>query len=754
MQGTIDLMEYVKKFRKKWYLFAISFLIFVSVAMVLIWTMPPKFKITSKVKVNDEPNVMVVENLIEDVNLVQEKKNISNEIGILQSYSLVFKTLSSLDYKVFYSLKSNFREVEIHHERSPFKIAIDTSSYQLVNTPIAIEFITPNQFILSVEGSDKDVYHFTKNQLQRNKLEDVSIVDTLNFGDIFNHEYLQFRILRNLENKPESGQQYTFVINDMDKLAEDYTKKLNINTLTRDASILELKLNGVVPQREIDFLDRLVNFYIQQNYQSKNQIAVNTINFIDRQLAGISDSLNNAEQSLQRFRSYNNVLDLGYESRNYLDELKALEKRNANEVIKTQYYDYLTNNVISNSDLNEIVAPSVVGIEDPTLNHLINNLTQLESERTSLKFAVKEKNPKYTILNENLTNLKKAIVENVNNLKVSSNISIENNNARINEIKGLISEIPKTETILQKAQRKFEFNDNIFNFLLQKRTEAAIIKESNVPNNIIVDKAQLIGSTPVSPNKKLIIAAATIFSLFIPFCLILVQDIVNNKITNKKELTKHTRIPILGEVGHYKNGHKNGFSNGVLTNDFRALSIKLDAHGPNKVIGLTSSLKGEGKSFCALQLAKVMANTGRKVVLVDTNFENPSLHQPLGIENSLGVRQLLPGYNTLEDVIVPSKINNLSLIPTGNAENGLEDPMIPRKLEPMVNALKDNFDHIIFDSSSLHNSPDYLVIKQLTDLNLFVARQNFTTNDLSSINELAEESNQNGSFFLFNDTRS
>jgi capsular exopolysaccharide synthesis family protein len=750
-QGNIDIKALLDRFKRKWYIFALSFLFWVMIGVLIIWYLPPKFKITSKVQADEESNSLVVENLIEDADhLVQEQKNISNEIGILKSYSLIYKALKSLDYKVFYrSHDKIIRARDLYRGDAPFQVSLDYNEYQVVNMPVEITFSSPTEFRIQAKGKHLHVYNFEKNDLQRFKVEKLEFDETLKIGDAFSSDFLKFRILRNPRVQPEIGLKYSFIINDLDQLSEEYSKRLSVTSISRDASILELKINGVLPQREIDFLDELVRLYIEQNYTRKNQIAVNTIDFIDNQLIGITDSLNSAELSLQEFRTYNEVLDLGYESRNYMDELKSLEKKNANELIKTEYYEYLINNVKRSSDLNQIVAPSVVGIQDPTLNNLINGLSELESERTALRVIANDKNPKLTILEENIRNMRESIIENVNNYRASSRISIQNNNKRINQIRAQISRIPETETILQKAQRKFEFNDNIFNYLLQKRAEAAIIKESTVPNDIVIDHAQLIGHEPVSPNRKLILAAMALISVIFSVVSVLLGTLTSTKISSKEEVKKLTHVPVLGEIAHYRSGRSNGAVPKILVNDFRRLRMKIESRDQNKFIGLSSVSIGEGKSFCALNLARTFAKTGKKTLLIDSNLDQPFLHSQLEIDNHIGLEHYLDGKYMLDQIYQTSSMKHLYVIPAKKREDRV-DVFTSSRIRGLFEKLSEEFDHVIIDIPDMESSADYLVFAEEIDINLLIIRQNYSKNDLQMLNTLAVEKKNKEFFIVFN----
>ena len=246
--------------------------------------------------------------------------------------------------------------------------------------------------------------------------------------------------------------------------------------------------------------------YLQNELYKKNQLGLKTIQFIDNQLAGVSDTLRQVEGSLEHFRSRNNILDVNSTANNLTANLDKLEEDKADLEVKLKYYTFLANTLKKESDISDIVVPSALGLDDPLLNNLLLELSKLYQERTGYNYNAKENNPLIEIVDLKIRNSKKSISENVRNMIEVTSIALTDVNNRIFKIQKNLNALPKNERELVKIQRSFEFNDNVYNYLLEKRAEAGIAIASNSIQKTIVDRPYQVGSVTVLPIQKLYMA--------------------------------------------------------------------------------------------------------------------------------------------------------------------------------------------------------------------------------------------------------
>ena len=321
---------------------------------------------------------------------------------------------------------------------------------------------------------------------------------------------------------------------------------IKIEPINREASILKLTLKSNSLPKAVDYLNMLTKQYLARNLAVKNMIAENTIKFIDNQLGIISDSLKTAELNLQKFRSKNEVMDISFQSQQVFQYMGDMEKQRAELLVKSQYYNNLKDYIKKNeTNLNNLVAPSAMGIEDPALNALVAQLIELFNKKAGVLLYSTEKSPSVITINSQILSTKRAIVENVTNIIKNSNEAIADINRQIRKISLRLNELPITQRQLFNFERKFKLADNIYTFLLEKRSDAQITKASNMPDNQIIDKARTdFSNVPVFPKKSMNYLIALILGIAFPLAYVFGKDYMNDKIVERKDVEKNTKFQI------------------------------------------------------------------------------------------------------------------------------------------------------------------------------------------------------------------
>ncbi|OQX72264.1 MAG: hypothetical protein B6D61_14335, partial [Bacteroidetes bacterium 4484_249] len=312
------------------------------------------------------------------------------------------------------------------------------------------------------------------------------------FGEKVDNPYNSFQIILNERFNPEEdlSNVYTFVFTDYFSLAQRY-RGVEIEPIERESSVLNVKLKTNNVLKGVNYLNAFFNNYLMQSLEKKNQIAESTIRFINDQLAIIADTLQKAGTSLESFQSSKEMLDIGTQSNILFQGLDDLQKQKAELVVKSNYYRNLKNYIESNSDdINSLIAPSAMGIDDAVLNRLVEELINLYNTRAEQLLYSTEKNPSIIAINTHIRNTQKAILENINNIIVNSDEAIRNIDKRIAEYTSNARLLPGTQRDLNNYERTYKLADNIYTYLLNKRTEAQITKASNVPDNEVIDYAR------------------------------------------------------------------------------------------------------------------------------------------------------------------------------------------------------------------------------------------------------------------------
>ena len=421
---------------------------------------------------------------------------------------------------------------------------------------------------------------------------------------------------------------YAFDFASISSKTDQLRGQLDFQIVDQDATVIEIGLKTTSVNEGLDIVNGLMDVYSTQNLNRKNHIADVTIDYIERQLGEISDSLSRAEDNLQRFRSSRQVLDMTDQATGMSAQYMSLQNQMAELLTRKRYYDYLGDYISKNDDFSNMIVPSAMGVEDQMLNGLVSNLVTAQAQQSNLIQNRQEKNPLVQRLEIQINNTKKTISENIIAIRKTTDISIDEMKKRINQIESEISRVPVTQRQLGGIERKFRLNDAIYNYLLEKRAEAKISQASNLPDNIIVEPANLAGIVSPIPIKNYLIAFS--LGLILPFLFFYFKSMLNEKIEYQGRIDHLTDAPLIGKIPHTRRKTMNvvfEYPKSRVSEAYRALRTNIEyrfKEKPHKVILVSSCIEHEGKSFNALNLAMSYAQLGRKTVLVDFDLRKPT----------------------------------------------------------------------------------------------------------------------------------
>ncbi|HOI88784.1 MAG TPA: Wzz/FepE/Etk N-terminal domain-containing protein, partial [Lentimicrobium sp.] len=443
-EESIDFKQLFFKFYRYWYFFVITVFIALVVAFLFNKYTAPVYKVGTTVLVRNEKSGIDPQALL-GLGTLKSNQNLENEIGVLKSRSLVNRAIKSLDFKVSYYMEDNFITRELYTD-SPFTVVFDTANPQPVHLQFNLRILPGNQFSLSAEGESAMLYSFSNNQVLEKLGKKVNVNGKFNFGEEISGQYYNFKILLNPNYKPQIhlNRNMSFTFNrteDLTRMFMGYT----IEPINREASIVEISMKTTNVRKAADFLNTLTATYLQRGLEKKNQIATNTINFIDDQLLGITDSLQMAESNLQQFRTTNEVMNLDFQTEQVFSMMRELENRKAELLVKNQYYTYLRDYLRDEgSNIDGLTVPSSMGIDDPVLTQLINELTRLYAQRSEALLTAREKNPIIASYDDRIRVNKRTLEENIKNIINTSSISIRDIESRISQLSSRINQLPST----------------------------------------------------------------------------------------------------------------------------------------------------------------------------------------------------------------------------------------------------------------------------------------------------------------------
>ncbi|HRH65661.1 MAG TPA: polysaccharide biosynthesis tyrosine autokinase, partial [Bacteroidia bacterium] len=425
--------------------------------------------------------------------------------------------------------------------------------------------------------------------------------------------------------------------------------------------------------------------------------------------------------------------------------------------IELKSLDYLYTYVANNKDVEEL-APSSLGNPDPLLIDLITKLKELQSKRKSLAYGSSNRqSPAIKIIDQQIEQTKKALVENINNLRNITKVNLTSINSELVRYEGSIRKIPNIERELLGIQRNFSVNENIYLYLLQKKAETGIAKATAVSDNKVLDAAS-INDIPVIPNTKAVLIITLMLALIVPIILIILQGYIKNTISNKEDIEKMSKIPVIGVVGHHNTGERLVVSSkpkSSITEAFRSIRANLMFFGladQHKIVLITSSVGGEGKSFSSLNLAAVLSLQNHRVIIIGMDLRKPQLVQDLGIRNDIGVSNYLIGKVKLEEVIQHTSIENLDIIPSGPVPPNPAELLAKKETHKLLDELREKYDYIIIDTPPVGIVSDAMMLMNLADINIFILRENYSKKEyMKTINEYYTQGKIKNLCVLLND---
>lgn len=758
-EEVIDIKSMILKNIHHWKLFAVSFFVFMTIALLYNRYYPKTYSASTSILVSDD-NSYNSPDILGDLQLFGDNVNINNEKGILKSFSLVKRTLKKSGDQISYHYSGRLRSIDIF-DNSPFKIYIDYDHQQLINTKFFISILSEDEFLIRVEGSSDNFFDLkNENYIKKFTKEEFTYEEKFSFNEWVESEFFKFRVEKNNFDlfKNLGWDSYFFNIYSLDELTKRFQKRISINEMEKDASLLKVSLSGNNPSKITQFLDIYSEQYLQIGLDEKNKIALNTISFINDQLLTISDSLSSIEAKLENFKLDNPKIALSQKDYGTFFQLEELEREKAVIELNNKYYLSLKSYLLKNDDIKNIVAPSAMGINDPLLNTLINELSKLYSEIEVITINTKEKHPAYQSLLTKIKNTKLKLLENIENIINSSEISLNDINDRILNYDEIINNLPKNERLLVNIQRKYNINESTYNFLLEKRAEAAIAKAGNVADHQIVDKARLDSREPIYPKTKIVFAFALFIAFILPLSYVILTNIFNDKIFDYKDLEKSTDLPIIGSILHNeKNTNLVAIKNpkSSISEAFRSIRTNIQylaSDKDKKIICLTSSISGEGKTFCSMNLASIFALTGNKTILIGADMRKPKIFDDFNLKNEEGLSTLLIKNAKLKDVIQQTAIDDLDVILSGPTPPNPSELLEKKEMIELIQNLQKDYKFIIMDTPPVGLVTDGLILMKHSDVNLFIVRQAYTTKKMiNKIDDLFNEKNIKNLNLIIND---
>ena len=738
-----EIKKFFFRIRNNWLIFTLSTFICILIALAFNRYSSNIYKVSTTVLFDDQQSFSsnAAEAIYSNDLFQKSPKNlIANKIYELSSYPIIFQTLDDLNFDIEYYLVGNIKN-SITYD-TPFKVIVVNNKNKLLNRTFKITYVNEKVFNLSNKKLDinKNFLYGKKINLLGSNLKVVKNVDFISKNSEPTACLVKFKSLQ--------------------KLTKKYQTNLKFAQEQKKSSIVKIDLKCLDEKKGVIFLNKLTENFIKNEINKKNLSSQKTILFIDNQLNNMRDSLENIENKVKVFKQNNGLTEISVTAQNLYDKLNIYEKKILSIKNYNEYLSYLSSYLESMVNLDEIKIPPNELNENNLIRKLINDLIDIQFQKSLLVRSGQIKNPA-------VLQYERASLQIVSNLKETIILSLNNNKQELREvneqkilIENEINELPKIEKELLEINRIKSINENIYTFLLRKKSEIDISASSNIADTKILESAVFFNKKPIIPNKNQNILLATFLGFIFPLLFFLFFDLFNDKILSRFDIEKLSSIPILGIIG--RNNNINNLLSKInpksmIFEGFRAIRSDLSSlleEMNGKIVLITSSISGEGKTFFAENLAIVFAKTSNKTLLIGADLRKPKLWKDFKLNNNLGLSNYLSEDIKLEKIINNVKINNLDVITSGPVPKDPAEMLHCEKFTSFINLVKNKYDIIILDTPPVGLVADSISMMKFSDVNLFMIRQSYTNKNLLSFSEDLYKKQRLGEMYLvFNDVK-
>ena len=707
-----DFKKIIFVFYNFWYWFVLSilFLFF----LTYMYNRYSDFLYTSTAKILIQTNKSSsINKMLYEVDQFKLETSLNDELMVIKSYPLVLQTILDLNFDIVYYISGNIKTVETFD----YFAEIDVKSNI---KPYGLEFL-----IIPIDSN--------KFKINSTQLED----KVYNYDQLIQFENSVFSVKRNkifVDNqKSDNFSPLKIKFRNPNNIAKEYLSKLSVNRMKKDASIIELSFSGNDKAKNIKFLNKLIDNYLIKNLIDKNKASENALKFIDNQLKETRDSLSLIERQLQRFKTSNNITNISVEAERFYNELNEYEKQKASLRIQNKYFDYLEDYLHKQTDFQNLVVPVSYGINDQMLNNMTTKLVELQLEKNLLNPNGILENPSIKDLDVQIFEISLGIIEIVKGKKKTNKILLSDLNNQINLVQNSLNSLPQVERELININRLYDLSESIYLFLMQKRAEAGISGASSVADAKIIEPALEETTILKKPQIFTNYLIGLFFGFFIPLIVLFLQELFNDKILLKSDISDQTDAPFLGFIFKNHSGKSlitKSNPKSSVSESFRLVASNinffLDKKDEGNSILFTSSISGEGKTFSAKNLAVIFSSLGKKVILVGADLRRPKLYLDFISDNKIGLSNYLSENIEINNIIKKTDVKNLNIINSGPIPPNPSELLSKNKMKELIIALKKSFDYVIIDTPPIGIVSDSIVLTEFSDLNIFLVRQNFT----------------------------
>jgi capsular exopolysaccharide synthesis family protein len=716
-------------FKKNWLWIPVMFTLFFSGAFIYLRYTKPIFESTAVIQIGSKDQgkeVIGLENL-------NTKKGLSEAIELMRSEFLFKRALNSLNLNISYFSKGKFLSEERYLQSSFSVTPFELKDSSLCQTPIFIEKTKDNYQLIYLHNG------------QTNRI-------SFNFDQIIDSPHFKMKIklvqAESFLNDLKENQIY-FMFNDINHLTRRLLPELTISPLNPEAKTIQISYRSNNSSLSKDIAESVYKSFFAYDEEIEKLSSQNVLRFIDEQLDSLERELRSSKDSIQHFQKISNIPNPDQLETNLSERISQLSSEIFALEMELQVLRSLEQRITNNPNRIEIyqLIPELIGKSfESTLFSQVEDLHNLLEKREDLSFSLTSESPEFKKAGKRIDQRISTIRQSIGAIKERLNARIAILNQQLRQFDAEVFQIPEKKMELSRLKNIQDLNEKYFMLLMDKRSVYSISNAGYASKNIVL-KSSESNNSPVSPNKKMVYGAAVFIGLLISLSIIVLKYLMHNEVNSLDDLTMALpTVSVLGAVPFNK--AKTEFSKLVVADSpksmiaeaFRGIRSNLNFINPDtRIIAVSSSISGEGKTFVCLNLAGILAMAGKKVVLIDLDLRKPKVHHGFEAENNIGMSTVLSGQSNIADSIKQSTLKDLYFIPAGPIPPNPSELILSNKMNETVEELKKLFDIIIIDNPPVGLVSDGIGLLATADCPIYVFKANYSKRSfIHRVKELIE----------------